>query len=162
MPSAPVAAAATGLPEITSPDFHLSIGREIARLGLDIARADAEIETMHATNSPGEMLVRGSLEHLGDREEALIRVLAAMPAISLSGATLQLAAAIRVFSWITMEETPRPEEERAVSRLLSSALAILIDAAGLDAQRDGIASLANPQASVWVDVYERIDRVFHK
>lgn len=159
MPSARAAAAATGLPEDTE-DFHLTLGRSIARAGDDIFRAEDEIAAMEATNAAGAGLIKMALDHAFDREEALIRALATAPASSLGGAAVQLAAAVKIFAWTTMEDTPRPEDERAIRRLMSSALTVMVDAAGLDAERDGVNYLAAPTTNPWRDVYQRLADLF--
>lgn len=158
MPSARVAAAVRGLPETT--DFHLTLGREIARANEQMTRDDAEAQAMKALKRPGVGILDSHLDHTFDREEALIRALAALPANSLAGAAVQLAAAARVFYWVTREETPRPEDERALSRLLASALTVMVDAAGLDAAADGINHLASPASDPWRDPYQRLDEIF--
>ncbi|BCB17335.1 hypothetical protein [Bosea sp. ANAM02] len=160
MPRASAAAAVTGLPENIEADFHLNLGRAIARAGADIVRAEEEIAAIEATNAPGAGVIKASLDHAFDREEALIRALATSPASSLAGAAVQLAAAVKFFAWATMEETPRPEDERAINRLMTSALTVMVDAAGLDAARDGIDHLVDPRSNQWRDVYQRLAELF--
>ena len=159
MPSARVAVAVTGLPEDTQ-DFHLTLGRAIARAGADIFRAEDEIAAMEATNADGVGLIKAALDHAFDREEALIRALATAPASSLGGAVVQLAAAVKIFAWITIDDTPRPEDERAIKRLMASALTVMVDAAGLDAERDGVNYLAAPTTDPWRDAYQRVAELF--
>lgn len=160
MSNACVRAAATGLPQETAADFHLSLGREIARINVELARAEAEGTAMEATGHLGRLHLATASEHLEDREETLIKGLSTFPAISLAGATVQLAAAARIFTWITATDDPRPEEERAIRRLMASALRVMTDAAGLDPVSDGIADLASPAGDPWRDVYERIAEIF--
>jgi len=159
MPNASVRAAAIGLP-IETVDFHLSLSREIARINVELARAEAEGRAMEATGHLGRLHLAAASDHLADREETLIRALAAMPASSLAGATVQLAAAARIFGWIAVDLDHHPEEERAVRRLMASALRVMTDAAGLDPVSDGIADLASPAGDPWRDVYERIAEIF--
>lgn len=158
MPSARAAAAVTGLPETS--DFHLTLGREIARANEELTEGDVEAEAMTSRGMPGVSILRGHLDHTLDREEALIRALATLPATSLAGAAVQLAAAARVLYWVTREEKPEPEDERALSRLLASALTIMVNAAGLDASVDGINHLASPLSNPWRNPYQRIDEIY--
>lgn len=146
----------------TSPhaDFHLTLGREIARIDAELARAEAERAVMEASGHLGRFHLDTASKHLEDREETLIKATSAFPATSLAGATVQLAAAARIFTWITATDDPRPEEERAIRRLMASALCVMTDVAGLDPIGDGITSLASPAADPWRDVYERIDKIF--
>lgn len=160
MPNASVRAAATGLPEETATDFHLSLGREIARINIEIARAEAEGVAMEATGHLGRRHLATAREHLEDREETLIKATSTFPASSLAGATVQLAAAARIFGWITVTNDPMPEEERAIRRLMASALRVMTDAAGLDPVCDGITSLASPAGDPWRDVYKRVAEMF--
>lgn len=160
MPSARVAAAATGLPEEIAADFHLSIGRDIARINAAMATAEAQEAAMEAIRHPGQHHLVAEREHLEDREVTLIRALAASRASSLAGATVQIAAAARIFGWIAVDLDHHPEEERAVRRLLASALRVMTDASGLDPVGDGIVNLASPTSDPWRDVYERIAEIF--
>lgn len=155
MPRACAAAAATGLPE--TDDFHLKLGRAIARANDDWTEGDFQAEAMRRSGMPGVGILEGYLDHTFDREDGLITALATLPATSLAGAAVQLAAAARVFDWVTSEEKPEPEHERALRRLLSSALTVMVDAAGLDASADGINALSSPISNPWRDPYERIE-----
>lgn len=157
MPRARAAAAATGLPEDTT-DFHLSIGRRIGKIRAELARAEANEQEMSRRDEPGVSHIKTAIEHLCDRDETLVRALASLPADTLAGATVQVAAAMKLMSWMAIFDCRRADDERAIKRLLDSAIAVLIDAAGLDPIQDGIAELAEVGLSAWRDPHETISQ----
>ena len=165
MPNGPVPAAATGLPkcEIVEPEmgaaFHLLIGRELAGV---VTERDL-MEKMAQAADPSEPIdaiyLRGAIDHLNDREDALLAVTAAFPSTTLAGAAIQLFAAIRVFDRITLFQDPDPADERAMRRLLWAAGDVVADAAGLDRKTDGPDALAGSHCDPWRDVFARLAQV---
>lgn len=159
MLNARVGAAAAGLPEETK-DFHLSIGRHIARIRADLVRAEAHEEVALKADLAGSALIKGAINNLHDRDDTLIRALAALPAESLAGAAVQVAAAIKLLSIMSLFDDRRSDDERAVRRLLDSAITVMIDAAGIDPDRDGVAELSEMHVSTWRDPHETIAEIF--
>jgi hypothetical protein len=145
-----LAAAAPGLPDDTA-DFHLALGRQIAQIGSAAEQAENDEIAAGRCNPAAAAILGVAGEHLYDREVALITALAASQASTLAGAGVQLAAALRMFSWITSETDPKPEDERALVRLLASAVRVVVDVAQLDPQRDGIAQMAPISRDAWAD-----------
>ncbi|WP_139333709.1 hypothetical protein [Bosea sp. TND4EK4] len=148
------------MPEEATTDFHLSIGRQIARLRTEMARVEAEEQSLRERESPGDAYMTRAAEHLYDRDDTLIGALAAFPAQSLAGATVQLAAAMKLHSVSEIFTDRRPEDDRAISRLLGSAIRVMVDAAGLDPARDGIADLAELYRCCWRNPFETVAELF--
>lgn len=158
-----VPAAATGLPrcEIVDPEmgdaFHLSIGRELA--GIVTERDVLEQQALAASGADAgmdESYLRGAIEHLNDREDALLGVLSAFPSTTLAGAAVQLFTAIRLFDRLTLFKDPDPADERAMRRLLWGAGDVLADAARLDLKEDGPNAIAGSTNDPWRDVFARL------
>ncbi|MCV9939516.1 hypothetical protein OIU35_24460 [Boseaceae bacterium BT-24-1] len=153
------AAAAAGLPEDTK-DFHLSIGRHLARIHSDILRSETHEQAARENGQDGIAIIRAAIDNLCDREDTLIRALAALPAETLAGAAVQVAAAIKLLSVMSIFEDRRADDERAVRRLLDSAVTVMIDAAGIDPVRDGVAELSEQSRSTWRDPFDVVAEIF--
>lgn len=159
MPNVHVAAAASGLPKsdtvtpVLDDTFHLLVGRELAGI---VTERDVMERQTHAPDSDCLIranYLRGAIEHLDDREEALLAVLAAFPSTTLAGAAIQLFAAVRLFDRLTLFTEPDPAEERAMRRLLWAAGDVIADAAGLDREADGPNAIAGTTGDPWRDVF---------
>lgn len=160
MPNASATAAAPGLPKSDTVEmaenFHLLIGRELAGIA-----SERDLMEQQANSAPAECPIeanylRHAIEHLDDRESALLAVLAAVPSTTLAGAAVQVFAALQVFDRITLFKDPDPADERAVRRLLWSAADVIADAAGLDRKEDGPNAIAGSTNDPWRDVFARM------